>query len=179
MKNALLIIDMQNFVLERMQKGVDYYPRNSLSVMESMLEQFRRAGKPVIHVRHADSNEGSYLHKNSPLSMPIEKLKDIDDEPVFIKNTSSAFSSTSLLSYLQENQISELVVIGAVTGFCVNSTVRMGADAGLTMTLLKDAVIGFELEHQKIGAKAVHEVTLGLLEADFAHVIASDELNIS
>lgn len=178
MNSALLIIDMQNFVLDRMQKGVDFYPPDNLSIMERVLEQFRKGGKPVIHVRHADPKEGSDLHTRSPLSLPIEKLKDVEDEPVFIKHTSSAFSSTNLLSYLHENQISELVVIGAVTGFCVNSTVRMGADIGLTMTVLKDAVIGFELKQQKIGAQAIHEVTLALLGADFARVIAFEELKI-
>lgn len=63
-----------------------------------------------------------------------------------------------------------------VTGFCVNSTIRMGADAGLTMILLEDAVIGFELGHHQVSAEMIHVVTLALLEADFARVIASDEL---
>ncbi|MEB6378582.1 isochorismatase family protein [Leclercia adecarboxylata] len=36
-----------------------------------------------------------------------------------------------------------------MAGFCVNATVRMGADLGLQMTVLRDAVISFELEQQK------------------------------
>lgn len=54
----------------------------------------------------------------------------------------------------------------------------MGADAGLKMTLLEDAVIGFELEQRKVSAETIHLVTLALLEADFARIIASDGLNI-
>jgi len=84
----------------------------------------------------------------------------------------------ALLSLLHANQITDLIVMGAVTGFCVNSTVRMGADAGLKMTLLEDAVIGFELEQRKVSAETIHLVTLALLEADFARIIASDGLNI-
>ncbi|MDA5497936.1 cysteine hydrolase family protein [Yersinia aleksiciae] len=176
MSKALLIIDMQNFVVDRIQLGVKYYPENSIENMKCIVEKFRKAGKPVIHVRHQTSENGSTLHKNSPMSLPVKSFKELSDEPVFIKNTSSAFSSTKLLSYLQDADIDEMAVIGAVAGFCVNSTVRMGADSGLKMTVIKDAVISFELDKYHLGAEEIHNVTLALLDADFAQVISSTEL---
>ncbi len=33
MSKALLIIDMQNFVTQRIQQGVDYFPQNSIENM--------------------------------------------------------------------------------------------------------------------------------------------------
>lgn len=175
---ALLVIDMQNFVVDRVAQGVQYSPANCINNMNWILEQFRTLGKPVLHVHHQDPDPGSALHASSPLCLPAASFEALADEPVFIKHTSSAFSSTTLLSYLQDSKISEIVVIGAVAGFCVNSTVRMGADAGLNMTVVKDAVISFELEKYHISAQEILNVTLALLEADFARVIASAELGI-
>jgi len=178
MSKALLIIDMQNFVKERIQQGVDHFPHTGIENMASIVEQFRASGRPVIHVRHQTPEQGSPLHHSSPASQPLESFEERPGEPVFIKHTSSAFSSTGLLAHLQEAAISEVVVIGAVAGFCVNSTVRMGADLGLKMTVINDAVLSFELEKSQLSAKAIHDVTLALLGAGFAQVIATGELNV-
>ena len=179
MPKALLIIDMQNFVTERIQQGVDYFPHNSIENMTSVIEKFRKSGHPVIHVRHQTPEQGSLFHPRSPSSLPLDAFKELANEPVFIKHTSSAFSSTELMPYLQDVQISEVVVIGAVAGFCVNSTVRMGADLGLKMTVVKDAVISFELRQSQLSAKIIHDVTLALLAADFAQVTDATALQLS
>jgi len=179
MSKALLIIDMQNFVAERIQQGVEYFPQASIENMTAVIEKCRAAGNPVIHVRHQTPAQGSPLHHSSPSSQPLESFNERADEQVFIKHTSSAFSSTGLLAYLQDAGISEVVVIGAVAGFCVNSTVRMGADLGLKMTVLKDSVISFALEDHQLSAKAIHDVTLGLLAAGFAQVKDATDLPLS
>lgn len=72
--------------------------------------------------------------------------------------------------------MSACTVIGAVAGFCVNSTVRSGADAGLSMTVVSDAVLSFALEEAGQGARQILDVTLALLAADFATVLTTTEL---
>ncbi|HBP28538.1 MAG: isochorismatase family protein [Advenella sp.] len=179
MRQALLIIDMQHFVADRIEQGIEYYPENCIENMQRVLEQFRQAGKPIVHVRHQSAEQGSLFHESSPSSLPLASFQALAEEPVFIKSTSSAFSSTELFAYLQTARISELVVIGAVVGFCINSSVRAGSDLGLKMTVVKDAVISFELDQYQLGAAQIHNVTLALLDADFASVIASSELQVS
>lgn len=66
--------------------------------------------------------------------------------------------------------------MGAVAGFCVNSTVRIGADLGLNMIVRKDAVISFGLQSHQPGAEEIHHVTMALLEADFARVLTTAEV---
>lgn len=179
MRKALLIIDMQHFVVERIEQGVQYYPENAIENMKRVLEQFRHAAMPIVHVRHHSIEQGSLLHERSPSALPLPSFQALAEEPVFIKNTSSAFASIELLTYLQTARISELVVIGAVAGFCINSSVRAGADLGLKMTVVKDAVISFELDHYELGAAQIHNVTLALLDADFASVIECSELKVN
>jgi len=146
--------------------------------MQYILDQFRQAGNPILHVRHQSAEPESIFHKQSPLSLPLPAFEAVTGEPVFIKSTSSAFSSTDLFSYLQIAGISALVVIGAVAGFCVNSTVRSGSDLGLTMTVVEDAVISFELDQCELEAAQLHRATLALLAADFATVTACSQLQV-
>lgn len=176
MSAALIIIDMQEFVVDRMKKGVEMYPDNAIHNMKVILNKFRHNAHHIIHVRHHTVEEGSSLHQNSLLAQPIEGFSEEQDEPVFIKNTSSAFSSTDLFSYLKKHHFEECLVIGAVAGFCINSTVRAGADLGLKMTVVNDAVISFGLENSKLEAKVILDVTLALLNADFANLIATKDL---
>ena len=80
------------------------------------------------------------------------------------------FASTELAAHLHANGITELVVTGAVAGFCINSTVRAGADLGFDMTVVEDAVIGFGLPGAGLSARAIFDVTMAHLAADFANV---------
>jgi len=173
---ALLVIDMQGFVTDRIAHGMDFYPPNSIDNMRSVIHAFRAAGKPLLHVRHQTLEADSPLHSSSANFLPVEGFGELPQEAVFVKHTSSAFSSTDLHGWLQRENITEVVVIGAVAGFCVNSTIRAGADLGLAMTVVRDAVLSFPLPADDLGAKAIYTVTMGLLEAGFARGIDTADL---
>ncbi|MEY6762806.1 isochorismatase family protein [Kluyvera ascorbata] len=173
---ALLVIDMQRFVSDRIARGITYFPTDSIENMKSVIAAFRSAGKPVIHVRHETMEPGSDLHKNSPQYPPVAGFEEQGEETVWVKRTSSAFSSTDLQRWLQRAQITELTVVGAVAGFCVNSTVRSGCDLGFKMTVVRDAVLSFPLDNAGLSAENIFNVTLGLLEAGFARGANATEL---
>ncbi|BBR59081.1 MULTISPECIES: isochorismatase family protein [Enterobacteriaceae] len=176
---ALLIIDMQGFVPERIAGGMAYFPTNSIDNMRTAIAAFRAAGKPVLHVRHETLEPGSPMHRDSPQFQPVAGFEERAGEAVFIKTTSSAFSSTDLYDGLKRAQINDLAVIGAVAGYCVNSTVRMAADLGLSITVIRDAVLSFPLENAGISAEDVCNVTLGLLENGFARGVNTAALNLA
>lgn len=173
---ALLVIDMQGFVTDRIAGGMEYYPTDSIDNMRAVISTFRAAGKPVLHVRHQTLEPGSPMHTSSPHFLPVEGFGEQSGEAVFVKHTSSAFSSTELYEWLQREDIREVAVIGAVAGFCVNSTVRSGSDLGLAMTVVRDAVLSFPLAGDDLNAKAIYDVTLGLLEAGFARGVRAAEI---
>ena len=75
---------------------------------------------------------------------------------------------TQRAAHLRDQGLSHLYVVDAVAGFCVNSTVRSAADLGFVVTVVRDAVIGFDLPSAALDAQTVFDVTMGLLEADFA-----------
>lgn len=92
-------------------------------------------------------------------------------EIVVVKKSSSAFATTNLENHLRVADVSHLYVVGAVAGFCVNSTVRSASDLGFKVSVVRDAVIGFDLPSANLDAQTIFDVTMGLLEADFAEVV--------
>lgn len=97
--------------------------------------------------------------------------QEAPDEIVVIKTSSSAFATTDLEARLRAENISHLYITGAVAGFCVNSTVRSASDLGFKVTVVRDAVIGFDLPSLPFDAQTIFDVTMGLLEADFARLV--------
>ncbi|WFN55954.1 isochorismatase family protein [Dickeya lacustris] len=158
------------------RKGIGYYPVDSIGHMRQLLAHYRASGWPVIHIHHHTPAAGSALEAGSVAAQPVDGFAPQAGEPVFIKQTSSAFSQPDVLPYLQAHRLNAIQVIGAVAGFCVNSTVRAGADAGFAMTVVSDAVISFDLASPPLAAQNLHEVTLGLLGADFARVTTTEAL---
>lgn len=173
---ALLIIDMQNFVKSRIAQGVEFAPSDCIENMIQVVGQFRAQGKPIIHIRHETAASGSTLSKNSVHAAPMPAFAPRKGETVFIKSTSSAFASTELCAWLQRADLRDVAVIGAVAGYCVNSTVRAGADLGFNMTVIRDAIISFSLPEAGLKAPTVLDVTLGLLDGEFAQLVSTEEL---
>jgi nicotinamidase-related amidase len=171
MAKALLIIDMQMAMQHRIDSGRDHINPDAPARVTALAAAFRRKGLPVIHVRHQDEDPASPFHPAAPGCEPMPCARARDNEPVFVKRTSSAFASTDLRDYLDRTGCTELVVAGAVAGFCVNSTVRAGADLGFRMTVVRDAVLGFDLPAKKMSARSVFDVTMALLGADFAEIV--------
>ncbi|MDT1062476.1 isochorismatase family protein [Paracoccus sp. CPCC 101403] len=173
---ALVIIDMQLEIQRRIETGLDHVNPGTPTRIAALADAFRHRGLPVLHVRHADQNPASAFHPASAGHGPMPCAEAQEGEAVFVKSTSSAFASTDLADHLRRAGIHRLVVAGAVAGFCVNSTVRAGADLGFEMTVLRDAILGFGLPDAGLSARTVLDVTLALLEADFARVLPTAEV---
>jgi nicotinamidase-related amidase len=167
---ALVIIDMQKEMQHRMDTGRPCVNPDAPAAIQTLAAAFRDAGRPVIHVRHAAADLASPMHVDAPGYPPMACALDLPGEAVFVKTTSSAFSSTDLEAHLRGRGIAHLVVVGAVAGFCVNSTVRSACDLGFAVTVVTDAVIGFDLPTAGLEAQTIFDVTMALLAADFAEL---------
>lgn len=176
MTTALLIIDMQMVMQERLNAGRERVNGEAGEKIAELAATFRAAHKPVIHIRHRDADESSALHETAPGYQPMPCAVARENEPVFIKCTSSGFASTELEGYLHEVGITHLVVAGAVAGFCVNTTVRAGSDLGFKMSVVSDAVLGFDLPDAHLSARAIFDVTMAHLKSDFAEIVETRQL---
>ena len=165
-KEALLLIDIQDIYFTPGPMLL-HNPRCAAKNAARLLEKFRAEGKAVIHVQH-----------NFKVLSGIHRLvKTIEGEKIIHKEYPSSFLGTELRKYLQENEITDIVVVGMMSHMCVDTTVRACQDYGYNVTLIDDACTTMSLKHdgKKIDAETVHAVYMASLAEGFANVIKSDE----
>ncbi len=179
MKKALIIIDMQMYVQDRLDGGRDHVNGDAIVKIAALATKFRKDGGTVIHVHHADPDPASPMYPGAPAQVVMPGVEPLYGDPIFVKSTSSPFASTNMENYLRDNGIESLIVTGAVAGYCVNTTVRAGSDLGFTMVVVRDAVLGFDLPDENLSARAIFDVTMAHLKSDFAKVVDSSEIMAS
>ncbi|AWD21294.1 cysteine hydrolase family protein [Fuscovulum blasticum] len=177
MTTALLVIDMQEGMAARTRAGRPRANPQAEEHVAALLALFRARGLPVVHVHHDDPDPTAPFRKGTPDGAPMACALPAPGETVFWKQGSSAFSGTGLDAHLRRAGISRIVLVGAVAAFCVTSTCRSASDLGFQVILPGDALIGFDIPAHdgsgRIDADTVLRVTLALLGADFAQVVAT------
>lgn len=179
MTTALVVIDMQEGMADRIRAGREQANPRAEENTAALLALFRARGLPVIHVFHDDAHPDSPFRKGLPSAEPMACARPVAGETVFWKHGSSAFHGTGLEAHLRGRGIDTIVLTGAVAAFCVTSSTRQGSDLGFRILLPGDALIGFDLpahDGGRLDAHTVLRVTLSLLGADFATLVTSAEV---
>ena len=101
--SALIIIDAQNTYREGLMKleGIDA----ALQECRTLLDRFRKAGRPVFHVRH-DAGPGTPYDVSATIGQIIDLVAPIAAEPVITKHYPNSFAGTELDSLIQKNKCS-------------------------------------------------------------------------
>ncbi|MFM2388713.1 MAG: hypothetical protein RLZZ437_268 [Pseudomonadota bacterium] len=177
MTTALVVIDMQIGMADRIAAGRLPVDAQAMDRMAALIALFRARGLPVIHVHHDEP--GTPFAKGLPSGAAMPCAAPMADEMVFYKHRSSAFAGTGLDAHLRHIGAGRIVLIGAVAAFCVTSSTRAASDLGFKVILPGDALLGFDLpahDGGRIDAATVHRVTLSLLGADFAQLVTADQV---
>ncbi len=135
MQTALLVIDLQ----VGMFSGALIPPIHAgdalLARVAGVLNQARRSGMKVVFVRHTAA-AGRPLEAGTP-GWPIHPaVAPRDGEAVIDKRTPNSFHETMLQAELAG--IRRLVVVGAQTELCVDTTCRRARSLGFDVTLVED-----------------------------------------
>ena len=129
---ALLIIDVQNAVV----KGA-WRKAETLALIADLAARARAGAVPVLYLQHTDPAEAN-LHPGTDGWQIHPAVAPAADETVVEKTACDGFYATSLKAELIKREVSRLVVCGAVTEYCVDSTVRAALSAGFDVTLAAD-----------------------------------------
>ncbi|MDZ5473618.1 cysteine hydrolase family protein [Bacillus sp. 31A1R] len=177
MKPAIILVDIQKAF-----EDSSWGNRNNLEAelqAKRLIEVWRLAKWPIIHIQHTSSNPNSLFYKGSYGHAFKEGLEPIEDEVVFQKSVNSSFIGTSLKEYLDDKGIHELVIMGLTTQHCVSTTTRMAGNYGYDVKLVADATAAFEtkgLNGKVFSAQEVHDLELALLNKEFATVINAEDV---
>jgi nicotinamidase-related amidase len=178
LKTALIVIDVQRAFDEWEAAGKRRNNPEAVARIVDLLAAFRQAGAPVFHIRHQGTRPNSSFLPDRPGFQVKDEAREQDGEPVIVKRVNSAFIGTDLESRLRAAAITTLVICGATTNHCVETSTRMAGNLGFDTRLVRDATWTFD----RIGpdgdthtAEAIHAMTLSNLNGEFARIVTASE----
>ena len=139
----------------------------------------RSRGAPVFHIRHEGTKPNStFLPSRSGYAVKDEAREEAG-EPVIVKRVNSAFIGTDLETRLRASSITTLVICGATTNHCVETTTRMAGNLGFDARLVRDATWTFDRvgpDGDAHSAEAIHAMTLANLNGEFAKIVTTAQV---
>lgn len=178
MTRALVIVDIQN----------DYFPGGAhpLAAPEAaaanarrLLDGFRAAGEPIVHVQHVwDAEDAPFMKPGTPGVEIHESVEPVAGEPVVQKAYPNSFRETALAETLAARGVDHVVVCGMMSAMCVDATVRAAVDLGYAATVVHDACATCDLEFagSVIPAAHVHGSFMAALGDGYAVVAAAGDV---
>jgi nicotinamidase-related amidase len=177
MKTVLLILDVQNGVIDRLQNTDPYLQR-----LASTIEAARKANIYIIHVVTSFRPGYPEINHNNPVLAAVaargeyinghvstrvhSAIEPAANEVVVTKNRVSAFYATGLEMILRCAGADAVVVAGLITSGAVLSTVRDAMDRDYRVTVLEDCCMDRDEE--------VHRVLMEKVFASKTDVISAD-----
>lgn len=178
MNTVLIIVDIQN----------DYFPDGRMPLVgpveasqqaARLLDCFRSARRPVIHIQHIAVRPGATFFLPGTLGADFHpNVQPLPDETIVQKNFPNSFRETPLLDVLREKQITRLIICGMQTNMCVDAITRAAADYGFECVVAADACAARNLtfDGHTVPAEQVHHAFLAALNGSYAKVLKVDQI---
>ncbi|MCJ7772393.1 MAG: cysteine hydrolase [Desulfobacterales bacterium] len=178
MKKALIIVDIQN----------DYFPGGKMELVgmeaaaknaKRVLELFRAKKMPIFHIQHISNRPGAIFFLPETDGAEIhESVFPKNSEAIVQKHFPNCFRDTSLQSQLQNLNVGEVIICGAMTHMCIDTTVRAAFDLGFRCLVVSDACATRNLEFGSVTIESsqVHAAFMAALSVPFAQVIDVNKL---
>lgn len=176
MKPTLLIIDVQNDYFEGGKMELSKMG-DACQNIQKLLSHFRLNGNPVIFIQHLAKRPGAtFFIPGTDGALIHSSVQPKDNESVITKHYPNSFRETSLHEYLQQRQLNELVICGAMSHMCVDTTTRAAFDLGYSCMLIADACTTRDLifAGQKVKAEDVQLAYMAALSGTFAQVLNTE-----
>lgn len=186
-KTALIVIDIQNDYCAPDGKiakdvGLDVSQlQQTVSKLITFVDKAREVGLPIIFTQMIE--DPKYMAPNakfksngrdlcSPNTKGFEyyKIKPQPNDSQLIKKTYDAFSNPELNEILKRHDIENLIIVGAYTAVCVDTTLRTGYTKGYNIVIPED-LVGMPEERMY-----QHKASLDVWRLIFAHVVDSEEI---
>lgn len=170
---ALIVIDLQQSFLRRPVWAQVSNPR-ILDRVGSLVSSARSANNPVYWVWHAEPGTGSVFDPEVGFVRPMQGLDIRPGDAQFTKTSRNAFTTTNLSQRLTTDHVDHLVIAGIQTEQCCETTARVAADLGYTVTFVTEATATFPITRpdtgKKLPAREVVERTEFALAGRFARI---------
>jgi nicotinamidase-related amidase len=176
---GLVLIDVQKGFAEWERDGRRRNNPAAVARIAELLAAFRAKRAPIFHVRHESTEKASVFAPGAPGFEVMDEARELDGEPVLVKHVNSGFIGTDLEARLRAGAIDPVVICGATTNHCVETTTRMAGNLGFNAWLVRDATWTFDRtgpDGDKHSADDIHAMTLSNLNQEFARIVSTAEV---
>lgn len=173
MQQALILIDIQK----------DYFPDGRMELVgmtaaaaraAEILVHMRQHKRPIFHVQHISRRPGATFFLPDTDGVRIhDAVAPLAGEVLIQKQYPNSFRGTSLLDRLQQLEIDEVVICGAMSHMCIDATTRAAFDYGLGCVVIEDACATRDLTFgsTRVPAVMVHASFMAALASPYARVL--------
>jgi nicotinamidase-related amidase len=176
---ALIVIDIQRAFDIWEAAGVRRNQPDAIDRIADLLAAFRAKGAPIFHIRHLSEQPDSAFAPDGPGFAAQPQAEAQPGEPVIVKRVNSSFIGTDLDARLRAANIQTLVICGATTNHCVETTTRMAGNLGFDARLVRDATWTYDRrgpDGELHRAEDIHAMTLSNLHEEFARIMTAAEV---
>lgn len=172
-ETALLVIDIQDsFKYDPARWAGRSTPRFEENVSR-LLRLWRETKRPIFFLLHTDGDPG--FRPTDPTFRLMDFLGRRDDEPLLVKNTRNAFTSTDLKIRLDALGTRKLVVCGISTEQCCETTTRVANDIyGYDVDFVSEATMTFPIGDLR--AEEIVRRTEAVLRGRFARIVTVEDV---
>lgn len=176
---ALVVVDVQHGF-----DDADYWgPRNNPDCEANIVQliaAWRRRGWPLVYVRHDSTEPMSPLHPDSPgNALKTDIVSGVPDLLVSKQVNSSFHGNPDLHAWLNAQEISHIVICGATTNHCCETTARVAGNLGYDTRFVIDATHTFDRAsptEKWWPAQHLSDITATNLHGEFATVVTTNVL---
>jgi nicotinamidase-related amidase len=138
MTTALLIIDVQQGLCENDSEGnsAAFESPQVIARINTVSAKARAAGAPVIFIQHESAT--GYLEFGTAAWQLADGLHAEPADVRIRKTTPDSFLRTDLQTLLQQRAITNLIICGMHTEFCIDTTTRRALALGYPVVLVAD-----------------------------------------
>ncbi len=169
---ALVIVDMQRGMTE--QRTIRRNQPEAEDRMAMLLAGWRRAGQPIVHVRHMSRRPDSPFWPGQAGAEFDPRFVPAEGEHVMEKNVTDAFANSGLERWLRARAIGALAIVGVSTNMSVEATARSAGCLGFDTVVVADACFTFDtldLAGTLRAAEEIHLISLTNLHGEYATVL--------
>ncbi|MCM2562847.1 cysteine hydrolase [Lutimaribacter sp. EGI FJ00015] len=176
-QGVLVLIDIQNEYFDGPLRldGVEDAER----VAAGLLARARKAGTPVIHIRHKGKAGGAF-DPDAPRGAIHDSVAPEPGETIIDKGLPNSYAGTTLAKALAAHPDRQPILAGFQTHMCLSATARSAVDHGAMPTVVMDAAATRALPDPTAGtelsAAEIHRAALAALADRFAVVARAGDI---
>jgi nicotinamidase-related amidase len=144
---ALIVIDVQESFRQQPRWAAVSTP-GIVGRVNQLVEASRAGHDLIVWVMHSEPDTGTVFDPAAGHVRLMEGLHPRSGEPMVIKTSHNAFTTTNLQLHLTTRGIRDLIVCGIRTEQCCETTARVASDLGYGVTFVTDATATTPIEHR-------------------------------